>query len=420
MFTFRFATNFSIGYLRKALTPALTPVLTKVSIALCMLIMLSACKVTPLDTVGSVELTDAQLLNDNIFPEHSSYAIESQTDIFHLGNNARDFVDTSIRGQREEHRKIKTLVEAIFERSDLDLIYEEDANTVANATFENGVANCLSLSIMTYAMADYAGFTSNFQEVSIPEYWTRRSGLSLLNGHINLSIQPRMQSGVTRFLNASTIVDFDLEISSKRFPAKIIDKQLVIAMFYNNRGTDALIENKFNKAYAYLKAAIEADSGFTGAWVNLGYLYRLIGEVKLAEQSYLKAISLDDEHYTAWENLAILYRNTGNVESAETITSYIESQRRANPYYHFMLGQVALDRSNIQQSILHFQEAIRLDDSQHQFFFNLASAYYQKGDLSNAQRYMTAARKKAGTTDAASAYANKVSALNALQDRSPR
>ncbi len=60
--------------------------------------------------------------------------------------------------------------------------------TAAQA-YHSKSANCMSLTIMAYAMATHAGMNVAFQEVDIPEYWVRNGKYSLLTGHVNLLVK---------------------------------------------------------------------------------------------------------------------------------------------------------------------------------------------------------------------------------------
>merc|ERR1712000_123486 len=104
-------------------------------------------------------------------------------------------------------------------------------------------------------MADYAGFNAVFYEVDIPEYWTRRSGVNLLNGHINLRVSVADTLRKNQISSHFIDVDFDPQTIRTHFPRNAISKEKITAMFYNNKGADALLNNDDIKAYAYLRAA---------------------------------------------------------------------------------------------------------------------------------------------------------------------
>lgn len=353
------------------------------------------------------------MLHDEAFPEFNKYQIEPSAQIFALDDTAKTFVRDSISGIRSDDDKAKSLMRRIFARSNLDLIYESSANTSATDTFNNASANCLSLSIMTYAMAQEAGFAPQFQIVDIPEYWTRRSGYTLISGHVNLSITFKGEIARQRLYNNALLVDFDPQTRVKKFYTKGTNKQTIVGMFYNNKGADALLNGNSDKAYAYFKAAILSSSSHAGTWVNLGFLYRKMELYELAHKAYTQAITIDSDYSTAWENLAFLYDRTGNAKAAADIRSRLESKRMNNPFYHQMLAEISNDEGRFESSVDHYEKAIRLDDSQHQFYFGLASVYFKKGDFQKSQRYLKIAKKRAGKSKIVNAYVDKLDALAA-------
>lgn len=353
------------------------------------------------------------MLHDEAFPEFNKYQIEPSAQIFALDDTAKTFVRDSISGIRSDDDKAKSLMRRIFARSNLDLIYESSANTNATDTFNNASANCLSLSIMTYAMAQEAGFAPQFQIVDIPEYWTRRSGYTLISGHVNLSITFKGEIARQRLYNNALLVDFDPQTRVKKFYTKGTNKQTIVGMFYNNKGADALLNGNSDKAYAYFKAAILSSSSHAGTWVNLGFLYRKMELYELAHKAYTQAITIDSDYSTAWENLAFLYDRTGNAKAAADIRSRLESKRMNNPFYHQMLAEISNDEGRFESSVDHYEKAIRLDDSQHQFYFGLASVYFKKGDFQKSQRYLKIAKKRAGKSKIVNAYVDKLDALAA-------
>lgn len=379
---------------------------------LSILLLFGGCQSMP---VVKQLVTPDELLHDRAFPHYQSFQIETEKQVFSLSHEAKVFVNKSVRLEDDLTQKMESLVHRIFDYSQLDLLYLASANTVASDTFENRAANCLSMSIMTYAMAEYAGFDARFQEIDIPEYWTRRDGYSLLNGHINLQIFPRSDGGLIHMYKNGYQVDFDPQGTRKHFPKHFVSRQQVLAMFYNNKGADALLIQDYERAYAYFRAAITAYPEFDSVWVNLGLLYRYRGFYHIAEESYRYAIQLDSENLTAWENLAYLYQRMGNVKDANAIIATVHSRRVDNPYYHFILGEQALDEQALDEALSHYRNALRLDDSKHEVYFGLAKVYYQLGDISRSQRYFKLAKRNASSHQQQQKYQGKLDLLSSNQ-----
>lgn len=351
------------------------------------------------------------LLNDEVFSGYKKVTIERPDEIFELDRDARAFVDSTQLKTQTENKNLKNLVRQIFDHSEHGLRYRSDANSVAVETFENQAANCLSLTIMTYAMAKHAGYDATFYEVDIPEYWTRRDGVNLLNGHINLRISLRNNSKKNQMSEDYIDVDFDPQAIRDDFHRQAVSKNKVIAMFYNNKGADALLAGNDLLAYAYFKEAATFYDGFGSTWVNLGVLYRRMGQFDLAQSSYENAIALDDDNFTAWENLALLFRLQGKDKDAESIRRKVIAKREANPFYHYILGEEALDIGKPDEAVAHFNRARRLDRTRHEILFGLGKAHLELGDIARAKKFMELAAKHAVDAQDEYRYLNKVSML---------
>ncbi|MDM7861500.1 tetratricopeptide repeat protein [Alteromonas sp. ASW11-36] len=353
----------------------------------------------------------APLLNDAAFPGYELFPVESKQEVFALSPEAKAFVDRVIWKHDDPDEKIKALVDKIFDRSSLNLLYSNDANTTASQTFDSRAANCISMSIMTYALANYAGFDATFQDIQIPEYWTRRDGYSLLNGHINLKVKPGDKGGVLHFVSREVIIDFDPQESRRHFEVVEMSADKALAMFYNNKGADALIADSYSQAYAYFKAAATVAPDFDGTWVNLGILYRRAGFIDLAKASYQRAIEADHDNLTAWENLAYVHHLNGEEETANAIFARVERQRLDNPFYHFILGEQALEEGELERALGFYRAAYRLDNQKHEILFGLSKVYYALGDIDRAQRFLSMAKRRASNAQDEERYQGKLAVL---------
>ncbi len=351
------------------------------------------------------------LLNDQLFPSYVLFSVESPEEIFYLGEEAQRFAERAVYENSASEKNLKRLVKAIFDHSEQGVLYRNSANTTANSTFNNRAANCLSLSIMAYALAEHAGLKATFYEVEIPEYWTRRDGFSLLNGHINLRVTVPNEPLIVSVGASSADIDFDPQMIRSHFPRNSVSKTKILSMFYNNKGADALVANSYTRAYSYFRAAAKLSPDLHQSWVNLGILYRMVGAYEQAELVYKHALSLNDDNLTAWENLAILYSHQDRKDEAKAITEMVESRRRDNPYYHYILGEQAFDEGNLELALTYYQRALRIDDSRHEILFAVAKTFHELGDISKAQSYLEKAVKHSGNEQDRMRYSSKIAAL---------
>ncbi|MGK0371996.1 MAG: tetratricopeptide (TPR) repeat protein [Glaciecola sp.] len=206
-------------------------------------------------------------------------------------------------------------------------------------------------------------------------------------------------------------VDFDPQQGMRRFRAKELTKSEIVSNFYANKAADHLIVNEASRAYAYLKAAINENVNNEGAWLNLGVLFSRHQHFDQAEAFYAMALSIKPNFTSAYENLALLYKRQGKAEKSQVLLSRLHKKRQKNPYYHMMLGDIALEANDYELSITHYKKAISLNHKPHEFHFSLAKVYFRLGDIENAHRYLENAKRWAWDRELKRQYSSKISNL---------
>lgn len=351
----------------------------------CLPLIFSCQSSHPLQVVQATP--QATLYLDSQFYSLDEVKIETEEEIFQLDDEMRSLVKSKLQNDLSAPKKARILLEYLFDEKNIALAYHGNANLTAKETYHRRIANCMSLTILAYALANEAGMNINFQEVSVPEYWVRNGQYNLLTGHVNLLVLDE-KSSRSRIIwgETATKIDFDPFVSKKRFPSKNISKNTIVAMFYNNKGSDALVNDNYSLAYQYLKHATITDPKFSVAWGNLGILYKLMGHYEQAELAYIRAINLQHNNLTALANLALLFNNQGRENEATTINSYIHKLRVENPYYHALLADEAYFNQDYPLAVKHYKKAIKLDNTEDEFYFGLSKVYYQQGELLLAKK----------------------------------
>ncbi len=367
--------------------------------------------------------TLGQLINPNsLYLDQQFFSavpvkIETEQDIFMLDDDMIAMVENKLMSTKSAKKRARLLLEHIFSQDNIALGYASNANVTATDAYHSKSANCMSLTIMAYALAKEAGLKANFQQVDVPEYWVRNAQYNLLTGHVNLIIHAKESPERYVFIFGSDIIeiDFDPYVIKQSFSKRVIEKNTVLAMFYNNKGGQALVSGNYPLAYQYLKTATQTAPLFSPAWGNLAVLYKLTDNISFADKAYRHAIDLNSNNLTALANLAILLRSQKQIVEAEEIESKLHFKRSKNPYYQAVLADEAYYRKNYALAIVHYKKALKLDDSIHELYFGLAKTYYQLGNINSAKKMMRKAIRfnKAKSTE--HHYIAKLNFLNAEQ-----
>ena len=342
-----------------------------------------------LDYLASDKSVSKPKYLDQQFVQPTSFTIESEEEIFQLDDEMIYLVENVINKGKNAQSKAKRLLQQIFSEEQISLSYSSNANLTARETFHSQRANCMSLTIMAYALAKKADLNVQFQQVDVPEYWIRNGQYNLLTGHVNLLIDPNSDSRNHIVYASDKIqIDFDPYAVKPSFPRKVIPKRTVLAMYYNNKGGQALVQGKYNLAYQYFKAATNSDNNFSAAWGNLAVLYRLTNNIKEAETTYRYAVAMDHNNLTSLTNLAMLLRSQNKYAEADTIDNSVMKKRVTNPYYHAVLADEAFYRKDYDEALKHYKKALRLNNKIHEIYFGLAKVFYQMDKLDDAERAM--------------------------------
>ena len=88
----------------------------------------------------------------------------------------------------------------------------------------------------------------------------------------------------------------------------------------------------------------------------------------------------ENDNATAVNNLAKHYRNTGALDTAEQYELAIQQFNERNPYYHFGRGQMALEAKDFVLARDSFLNALRLKETEPDFYSALAQVHTEMGE----------------------------------------
>lgn len=381
-------------------------------ILICLCVMIYGCATPTDNTLATIP--------DNVYLDahfKSIQPLETEQQIFHLSEEMRRYVQIRLRPKIEVEEKAHRMVSDFFDPEQLDIQYVHNANLTASDAFELRQANCLSLTILSYVLAQEARLNAEFRDVEVVENWTYNKGVKMLNGHVNLRIKAPADPTVILKYESSFVIDFLPMLNLKAKKSMPLSKTDIIALFYNNKGADALVHDNEDLAYQYFKQATQLAPHLSESWGNLASLYLRRGLIAKTEQILRYANTIDPDNLNIKESLAHIYQKTNRQAEAEQIFAEIIKIRSKNPYYYAMLGKVAYASGDYQSSIEHYKKAIKLNSREHNFLFGLAQNYLSLEHHKKANYYLQRARSLAKDHQDIKKYDNKIVALQSLTQR---
>src|SRR5262244_19819 len=143
-------------------------------------VLLAACATqTPLPSVEP-------LLHDELFAAPSEHI--SGSDVFAPSEEMKHFLHVEIVAPLRNIGARQALVNALYNKNQLKLEYDSEITRNAAEAFAARSGNCLSLVIMTAALAKELGLPVQFQRVFVDESVSRVDGTYFYVGHVNLNL----------------------------------------------------------------------------------------------------------------------------------------------------------------------------------------------------------------------------------------
>ena len=313
----------------------------------------------------------------------------ADVDVLALSPAMDEFPERYILKYADMHTRLYLLMNSVTPNGTLGFDYDESLTLTATETFDTHAGNCIGFANMMVALARRAGLKAHYQEVFRRPEWSSREDTVLLIKHINVVLE---SPGYTYVVDVSGVK------INPNMRQRIIKDNYAKALYLNNIGAEALLDNDLPTAHAYLSKAIETEPQITDPWVNLGVLFGRNEQLNDAELALQRALEIDTTEYAAMSNLYEVYLAQEDLEAAQGLQAKVDKYRNSNPYYLLKLSDEALEQARFEESINLLQRAIRKKKNDHLLHFALAKTQYLSGETAAAEGSLVLARELAPAT----------------------
>lgn len=366
-------------------------------------VVLAACASAP------VAPSATHLLHDGLF-QPPAERIEDAAGIFALSDEMRRHLTFELSRHFRTKGRAKGLSEALYSRNMLGIEYDGTFTRNAADTFRARSGNCLSLAIMTAALARELDLQVTYQSVIGEEQWSRSGGVYFASGHVNLTLG-RRYIDPKRGLGELLTIDFVPVRAPHGQRTWPIGEATVAAMYMNNRAAESLARGRWNDAYWWARASIMQDPAFTSAANTLGVIYRRMGHLARAEEALKHVMAREPENTTALSNLALVYADQGRAADAAAATGRLLALQPRPPFHFLERGIAAVRRGDFAAARREFEREAERDDEYHELQFWMAVADAALGDYGAASRHLQVAIRNSPDRRQSELYSAKLALL---------
>jgi tetratricopeptide (TPR) repeat protein len=348
-----------------------------------------------------------RLFHDQWFEAPSEHI--GAENVFAVSEAMRRFLRTEISTDFQSRGYQQGFIDALYTKGKLKLEYESTVTRNAADAFDARAGNCLSLVIMTGALAKELGFPVRYQRVYVDDTWGRSGDVYFSIGHVNLSLGKRqLDGGFGRWEADLMTIDFLPPRDLRGVRTQVIEQSTIVAMFMNNRAAESLAAGRIDDAYWWARAAIEKDPGFVSSFNTLGIVYRHHGNLKEASEVLAYALEREPGNLHVMSNLATVLTHQGRVAESNELARKLEQLEPNPPYKLFNEGLAALRNGDFKTARDLFAKEADRAPYNHEFRFWLAIAYVGLGDPEQARKELNVAIETSSTRKDRAVYAAKL------------
>lgn len=347
-------------------------------------------------------------------------------DVLAIDDTMQTYLAKEVLPKARRSSPQRALYDALSSSEHLKLDYDTEKTRNAREAFAAKSGNCLSLVILTAALARQMDIKVFFQDVQVPLLWARNKNLHFTVNHVNIILGNRrplyedpmygpakMRMPDLRFQEESLLVDFLPVENLRNQRARPIEVHTILAMYFNNRAFELLSNQQIDDAYWHIRAAIKVDPGYLSSLNTLGVIYRRQGDLARAERIFRDLIAHNDRNTMVLSNLIDALQSQGKTAEAEKLSMELRRLQKIAPFENFDRGMSAMAANDYKAARRYFEKEIEHNPDYDESHFWLALALLRSGETSLAVDELQLAKKYSTTFSSHQMYSNKLERLKA-------
>ena len=334
-------------------------------------------------------------------------------EVFAINDAMREYLYTDIARSLRTKGQRQGLVDALYTRGQLRLEYDTTQTRNATQAFEARSGNCLSLLIMTAALARELNVPVQFNQVDVDASWTRSADLYFMSGHVNLSLGNRKSEVRSWPVNDVVTIDFLPPEALHGQRTQSLSEATIIAMFMNNRAAEALAAGDVDNAYWWARESLQQSPTFVAGFNTLGVIYLRRGLLPQAEAVLRQALAAEPRNTRVIANLAQVLGKLGQDEESRRLGLRLAELEPVAPFHFMNLGIAALQRGDALAARALFERELERSAFNSDLHYWIAVASLRIGDVAAAREHLAKAVSQSNSHGERAIYAAKLDRLSA-------
>ncbi|MBV1910080.1 MAG: hypothetical protein KUG78_12320 [Kangiellaceae bacterium] len=246
--------------------------------------------------------------------------------------------------------------------------------------------NCLSMAIVTKALADIANLDVSFELVATPPRYQKSGDFILISQHVRTLVFEHKQNSPPKSLfPRGSFIKIDYFPTSGTRRLRNVPVLEFHSMYFRNKAIEALTNDNDYLAFQYLKHSLTLNKAEPGTINMLALIHERAKRTHYAEQLYEYGLKYGGDNLELLSNYHQLLENANRTDEAKIIAKRLRKFKDPNPYKWINLGNKEFEEKDYSSAIYYYKKANKMADYLHEGYAGIARSYYSQGHLRSAK-----------------------------------
>jgi len=326
-----------------------------------------------------------------------------------------DFINAPEQSGIDLHQRVYNYLE-----NSTDQFSYRGKTHIASKALNLDEGNCLSLAILTTALAKLAKIEIRYQLIDSSPVFAKGDDVVERGVHVRSKLfreesAEDHKAGAFHFFGSGLIVDY-FPSDTKRFLGNLT-KQQFIARYYRNLAIEFLQSKDYSKSYWYTLKSFEFAPTAPDGINLMAVIYKRVGKDQFAEEIYKYGIAISGNKLSLLKNYRYLLEEQNRHAEARKIRNAITSYNDPSPFSWLNLADAALSAGDAKEAYWYYKKAVELAPYLQYGYLGLAKVFFSQGEYDKTEEMLLSAKERNYAHANDGLYAAKLSALAEIQNR---
>ena len=273
-----------------------------------------------------------------------------------------------------------------------NLTYSDNTYT-AQQTLDNQSGNCLSLTLLTTAIAKLVDVRVSYDLLDNELGYNLEQDVFVSANHMRAVLDEALQSGEHKnAINLKKRITIDYFDTQGMAYTGNVPVNYQLSLYYSNRAAELLLQKDLASAHAHAMKSLKISADNSSAINTMAILHRKMGKNQVAEAAYKAAIK-SNARYTPlfYRNYIAFLQQQQRHEDADLVTAEYEKIKQQHPIEWIREGKQAYSQGDFAVAIKLYEKALNVAPELHEVYLLSAQASMAAGDFFAAQTQLRSA-----------------------------